>query len=95
MPGTYSCSSDKLGVFQIHIENPDYVAIKTGLRQMASRLEAELNAANQWSALSENRKIEGVPPVLEKAADSLESAVKELRKAAEMIVDIQEEHHEH
>lgn len=83
-------------MFQIHIENPDYIAIKTGLRQAASRLESEVNAAKQWSALAENSKIGGVAAALEKVIGSLESAAEDLRKAAEIIVEIQtESHHEH
>lgn len=81
---------------EIHIENPDYVAIKTALRQLASRLEAEVNAANQWSALARNRNIDELPPVLEKVISKLESAAEETAGAANLIAGIQEKsQHEH
>ncbi|MBN1288331.1 MAG: hypothetical protein JXA49_01675 [Actinobacteria bacterium] len=91
VPGT-----NQLEVFGIHIANPDFVSIKTGIRQLTSRLELELEAVRQWSALAGNRGIKELSSELGGVTKALESAIEEAEKASGIIFEMQKEaSHDH
>ena len=78
-------------VYAMHDVNPDLVGIKTAVRQMASRLEQEAQAAKQWASLSKNRGVSEVGSRLEKVASLLEEALADAREVPPLLFEAQEQ----
>lgn len=75
----------------MHMENPDFVSIKTAVRQQASRLEGEVKSARQWASLLKHRGVPEASQKMEAAASSIEEAVASLRIASDLLFEAQEE----
>ncbi|MBU4174763.1 MAG: hypothetical protein KKB90_04440 [Actinobacteria bacterium] len=75
----------------MHITNPDLVAIKTAIRHLASRVEAEVSEAEHWSSLAGNRGVGDVSATLDSVAETLRNAHADLDAAARLLFDAQEQ----
>ncbi len=74
----------------MHTTHPDFVAIKTAVRHLATRLDNDSTAAGHWASLAENR---GVPEVAERlrgVVSALEEATVNAEMAIELLFDAQE-----
>ena len=68
----------------------DLASVKTAVRQMSSRLEAEAAFTRQWMNLTRNRGYVDVSSELEGAAESIERAVESVNRASELVFEEQE-----
>jgi hypothetical protein len=74
----------------MHTTHPDFVAIKTAVRHMATRLDNEATAAGHWASLSENRGVPEVAERLHSVVDALQEAGANAEVAIELLFDAQE-----
>jgi ATP phosphoribosyltransferase regulatory subunit HisZ len=74
----------------MHTTHPDFVAIKTAVRHLATRLDNEATAAGHWSSLAENRGIPEVAERLRGVVSALEEANVNAEMAIELLFDAQE-----
>ncbi|MBU4195082.1 MAG: hypothetical protein KKE79_02895 [Actinobacteria bacterium] len=75
----------------MHMENPDLAAIKTAIRHLASRVEAEAVEARHWSNLAKNRGVGDVSATLDNAAETLRNAHAGIDAAAQLLFEVQEQ----
>jgi hypothetical protein len=68
----------------MHTTHPDFIAIKTAVRHLATRLDNEATAAGHWASLAENR---GIPEVAERLRGVV-SALEEANVNAEMAIEL-------
>jgi uncharacterized protein Yka (UPF0111/DUF47 family) len=74
----------------MHTTHPDFVAIKTAVRHMATRLDNDATAAGHWATLSENRGVPEVAERLRSVVDALQEAAANAEVAIELLFDAQE-----
>ena len=74
----------------MHTTHPDFVAIKTAVRHMATRLDNEATAAGHWASLAENRGVPEVAVRLRGVVSALEEATVNSEMAIELLFDAQE-----
>lgn len=74
----------------MHTTNPDLVAIKAMVRQLAARLELEAHATAQWASLAKNRGVPEVSVRLENIVASLEEALVNAKAVPDLLFDAQE-----
>lgn len=83
----------------MHMAHPDFVSLKTAVRQMSVRLETEAAAAEQWSSLAEHRGVGEASELMGAVAGLLREACEKARSAGESFFEAQEEsaqeHHHH
>jgi len=83
----------------MHMANPDLVVIKTAIRHLAGRVEAEATEVEQWSSLAGNRGAGNVSETLDNVARTLRNARADLDAAARLVFEVQEQqsshHHDH
>ncbi|MDD5747852.1 MAG: hypothetical protein PHP64_02190 [Actinomycetota bacterium] len=69
----------------------DIVSIKTGVRQLASRLEYEAKACEQWASLARNRELPEVAVRLEEVVAALKVAYANAEAALGVARETQEQ----
>jgi hypothetical protein len=75
----------------MHETNPDLVAIKAAVRQLAERVELEAHSASQWASLAKNRGVPEVGVRLENVVAALEEALMNAKAVPELLFDAQEQ----
>jgi len=75
----------------MHETNPDLVAIKAAVRQLAVRLENEAKSTAQWASLAKNRGVPEVAVRLENVVASIETALSNAKAVPDLLFDAQEE----
>lgn len=79
----------------MHMTNPDLLAIKTAVRHLAGRVEAEVVEVEHWSNLARNRGVGDVSATLDDVADTLRKAHADIDAATEMLFEAQEQRSAH
>ena len=74
----------------MHTTNPDLVAIKTMVKQLATRLENEARATTQWATLARNRGVPEVSVRLENVVAALEEAMANTNAIPALLFEAQE-----
>ena len=75
----------------MHETNPDLVAIKAAVRQLASRLELEAHSTAQWASLAKNRGFAEVSVRLENVVAALEEALMNAKAVPDLLFEAQEQ----
>jgi hypothetical protein len=75
----------------MHETNPDLVAIKASVRQLAARLELEAHSTAQWANLAKNRGVPEVSVRLENVVAALEEALVNAKAVPDLLFDAQEQ----
>lgn len=75
----------------MHMANTDLVSLKTAVRQLSARLEAEGSTAGQWASIAKNRGYTEAAVRLEAVAGELKKAYANAIEAAERLFEAQQQ----